>query len=261
VATPDRAKLVHAPYRPPRLRKDDRAFCLLRDCLVVITGWTGARISWPRCRALDGPGGRSGILLDEELARAVRCESAAAICHWWGVSEGVVWRWRKVLGVTRTNNEGSQRLIHTAAEAGDAVLRGKELSDAECDARSRRAIELNLKRFRRPGYHGPRWSPEQLRQLGTAPDAVVAAQIGRTAEAVRAMRDRLGIPNPAARPGAYGSPRWSADEDDLVYRLSPAEAARRTGRTLGAVYSRRSLLGLGAGRGEGRIRLLRRARP
>src|SRR5262249_39550612 len=33
----------------------------------------------PRCRLADGPGGGSGLLVDEELARAVRHESAAAI--------------------------------------------------------------------------------------------------------------------------------------------------------------------------------------
>jgi hypothetical protein len=173
----------------------------------------------------------------------------------------VVWRWRKALGVTRTNNDGSQRLIRAAAKAGAAAMSARGLTDEECDERSRRAVALDLKRFLRPGYHGPRWTPEQLRQLGTAPAAVVAARIGRTVGAVRVMRDRLGIPNPAARPGAYGSPPWSAEEDDLVDRLPPAEAARRTGRTLNAVYSRRSLLGLGAGRGEGRIRRLRRGRP
>ena len=95
----DRVRLLHGPYAPPPLRKGDRAHCLLRDCTVVITSWTAARIPWPRCRALDGPGGGSGILLGEELARAVRQESAAAVCQWWGVSEGVVWRWRKVLEV------------------------------------------------------------------------------------------------------------------------------------------------------------------
>jgi len=62
-----------------------------------------------------------------------------------------------------------------------------------------------------------------------------------------------------ARPGAYGIPPWSAKQDDLVRRLSPAEAARRTGRTLCAVYSRRSMLGLKRFRGEERIRRLRRS--
>jgi hypothetical protein len=34
--------------------------------------------------------GGSGILLDDELARAVRCESALAIRYWWGVGGGRV---------------------------------------------------------------------------------------------------------------------------------------------------------------------------
>jgi hypothetical protein len=49
-------------------------------------------------------------LLDDELARAVRTESAEAVRYWWGVSEGVVHRWRKFLDVTRTNNPGTHRL-------------------------------------------------------------------------------------------------------------------------------------------------------
>jgi hypothetical protein len=91
----DRVRLLHGPYTAPPLRKGDRAICLLRDTDVIITGWTSARISWPRCRALDGPGGGSGILLDEELARAVRCESAAAICYWWRVVRHEAWRWNE----------------------------------------------------------------------------------------------------------------------------------------------------------------------
>ena len=113
----DRVRLLHGPYTPPRLRRGDRTTCLLRDCAVVITGWTSARIPWPCCRALDGPGGGSGILLDEELACAVRCESAAAVCFWWHASPAAVQRWRRVLGVTRTNNDGARRLMRAAAEA------------------------------------------------------------------------------------------------------------------------------------------------
>jgi hypothetical protein len=180
----------------------------------------------------------------EELARAVRTESAAAVCYWWGVSEGVVWRWRKALGVTRTNNEGTRQLIQAAAEAGAEALRYRGLSDEQCEERSRTAIRLNLKRFLHPGYHGPRWTPEQLQLLGKEPDHVVAGKKGRSVTAVRIMRQRLGLPNPAARPGAYGSPRWSEAEEDLMRRLPAAEASRRTGRTLTAVNNRRSLLRL-----------------
>ena len=46
---------------------------------------------------------------------------------------------------------------------------------------------------------------------------------------------------------------WTAEEDELVRSLPPAEAARRTRRTLTAVHYRRAVLGL-AGRGKGRSR-------
>jgi hypothetical protein len=120
----DRVQLLFGPYRAPRLRKGGRATCLLLDTDVVITGWTDARVSWPLCRPLDNRRGRPTILLDDELARAVRHEAAAAIRHWWGVSVAVVWRWRKALGVGRMDSEGSRRLIQAAVEAG-ADARGR----------------------------------------------------------------------------------------------------------------------------------------
>ena len=190
----DRVRLLYGPYTPPALQRGDRAFCLFRDCTVVVTGWTDARISWPRCRALDGTGGGSGVLVNEELARAVRSESAAAITHWWRVAECAVWRWRKALGVTRTNNEGSRRLIHAAAEAGGQALRVRGLTEDECDAWSRNAVRLDLKRFLLPGSLGPRWTPAELQLLGKEPDDVVAGKVSRSAHAVRLMRTRLGIP-------------------------------------------------------------------
>src|SRR5262249_28431489 len=161
----------------PAWSEADRTTCLLRDCDVVITGWSDARIPWPRCRAVGTRGGGSGLLLDAELAAAVRHESAAAVMYWWGVSAGVVWRWRKALGVSRTNNEGSQRLIQAAAEEGAAAMREREYTDEECDERSRRARELGLGRYLQTGYHGPRWTRAQLRLLGKYPDDVVAARV------------------------------------------------------------------------------------
>jgi len=253
---PLHTQLLHGPYHAPRLQVGARTYCLLRDYLVTITSWTDAHIPWPRCQPVGQRGG-CGLLLDEELARAVRCESASAIAYWWRVSEGVVWRWRKALGVTLTNNEGSRLLIQAAATAGGEAMRERGLTEEECDARGRAAIRLNLKQFLRTGYHGPRWTQEQLQLLGKEPDEIVAGKVGRSVNAVRLRRERLGIPNPAARPGAYRSPAWSAQQDDLVRHLPPAEAARRAGRTLAAVYSRRSLLRLKGLRGEGRIRRLR----
>jgi hypothetical protein len=77
---PEKCRLLHGPYQAPALRAGDRTDCLLRGT-VVITSWTDARISWPRCRR---PVGKShpSLLLDDELARAVRTEAAAAVIHW-----------------------------------------------------------------------------------------------------------------------------------------------------------------------------------
>jgi hypothetical protein len=68
----DRVRLLHGPYRPPRLRRGDRATCLYKDCDVVVTGRTDARNSWPRCRPVGVPRSHPSLLVDDELARAVR---------------------------------------------------------------------------------------------------------------------------------------------------------------------------------------------
>jgi hypothetical protein len=82
----DRVRLLFDPYRPPALRVGDLATCLYRDAEVYVTGWTDAPISWPRCRPVDVPKSHPSLLVDEELAQAIRNESAAAVCHWWRVS-------------------------------------------------------------------------------------------------------------------------------------------------------------------------------
>jgi hypothetical protein len=48
-----------------------------------------------------------------------------------------------------------------------------------------------------------------------------------------------------------GTVPWSAEEDELVQTLPAAEVARRTGRSLGAVYARRNRLGVPDGRRRG----------
>jgi hypothetical protein len=52
----DRLKLLLGPYQAPPLKRGDRAVCLFRDCLVIVTSWTDAPIPWPRSRALDSAG-------------------------------------------------------------------------------------------------------------------------------------------------------------------------------------------------------------
>jgi hypothetical protein len=180
--------------RPIRLRRGDRATCLFKDCDVVIKGWTDARISWPRCLPV-GTKGHPSLLVDEELARAVRHESAAALRHWWGVSALVVWKWRRVLGVDRINCEGTTRLMRAASELGAAQVRGKELPPEQVEQRRRTALELNLGQYLRPGYNlDPWWSRRELALLGTDDDEVIAARIGRTPNAVGVMRRRRKVP-------------------------------------------------------------------
>jgi hypothetical protein len=110
------------------------------------------------------------------------------------VSAGVVWRWRKAFQVDRTNNPGSQRLIRAASQAGASVQRGQQLPPEQVARRRQTALELNLGAYLRTGYHGPRWSEEQLALLGTADDETVAALVGRTTGAVRSARRTRGIP-------------------------------------------------------------------
>ena len=43
----ERVKLLFGPYKAPPLRRGDRAVCLYRDCDVIVTSWTDARIPAP----------------------------------------------------------------------------------------------------------------------------------------------------------------------------------------------------------------------
>jgi hypothetical protein len=52
----------------------------------------------------------------------------------------------------------------------------------------------------------------------------------------------------AKRWAKSGPGAWTAQQDDLVRTLSPAEAARKTGRPLGAIYKRRQRLRVPDGR-------------
>ena len=74
-------------------------------------------MSWPPCRSIarGTHGGVAVLWLGGGLIRAVSQESAAAIMHNWRASTTSVWRWRQLLGVTHTNNEGTHRLVDDEA--------------------------------------------------------------------------------------------------------------------------------------------------
>jgi hypothetical protein len=62
----DRVQLLAGPYTPA-LERGDRSTCLYRDAEVVITSWTAAPISWPRCYRPGSGGGGSGLLVTYAL--------------------------------------------------------------------------------------------------------------------------------------------------------------------------------------------------
>src|SRR5262249_26675218 len=108
-------RLLAVPYTPPSLRRGDRATCPDRDADVTVTSWTAAPIPWPRCCRPGTHGGGSGLLVTKELARAVRSESVAAVCHWWGVTPawsgagGRRWAWGCPTASSPARPSGQQR--------------------------------------------------------------------------------------------------------------------------------------------------------
>jgi hypothetical protein len=152
--------LLYGRYRTPNPRRGDRAFSLDLDCTVVVTGLRDGPIAWPLCRPIDNRMGRPTLRLADDLARAVRNESAAAVMYWWRVGSGLVWRWRKALEVTRTNNRGTRRLIRAASECGASKQRGVPLSADEVERRRRTAIELDLAHNLRPENHPLQWGKD-----------------------------------------------------------------------------------------------------
>jgi hypothetical protein len=218
------------------VRRGDRATCFLRDADVIITAWSDGRIPWPRCK-VPGRRGGSGLLVEEELARAVRCEAARALCSWWGITAETSWRWRQALGVARLN-EGSRLLHAQVVAAAGRKLRGRKVPPEACERRRRTARELNLGQYLRPGALPEKlWKAAELALLGTLPLEMVARRTGRTPGAVRQKREELGIPNPTGN-------RWGSEEIALLGTLHDEEVGRRLGRSRSAVTQKRIDLGI-----------------
>jgi hypothetical protein len=188
----DRVRLLFGPYQPPALKVGDRATCLYRDAEVVIYDWSLGRIPWPLCYRAGTRAFGKGLLVNEDLARAIRRESAAAVQYWWGVCSKVVTLWRKALEVGRGDNPGTQRRIRAAVEAAAGAQRGRTFTPDQIEHR-RQAFAKRNARTNDPSYLGAIWTEEELSMLGTRPDAEVAVLVGRTVEAVAIQRRKRGI--------------------------------------------------------------------
>src|SRR5262249_23632634 len=133
-----------------------------------------------------------------------------------------------------TATEGTRRLVRANAAKGGEGMRQRGVTPRERAKRRRTARRLNLGQYFDPA-HGAGWSDAELQLLGTAPDDEVAQRTGRTANAVRVKRTRLGIPDP----GGHG---WTAAELALLGTAPDEEVAAQVGRTPGAVCQKRCKL-------------------
>jgi len=142
----DRFKL-HGTYRTPRFRLGATVTCKVRGELRIV-GVTDARIPWPLGHS--GRGARS-LVVYGDLARAIRRESVSAICHWFGVHDLTVWKWRKALGVPE-RNYGTRKLWEANMAAG-SYLNGVKAGTAKARDPVRRAtIAAALRGKRRPRH-------------------------------------------------------------------------------------------------------------
>ena len=212
-------------YKTPRFRYGRVVRCAVRGEVEVV-GLHEALVPWP-----VGKRGRAkSLVVFKDLARAVRRESEVAVAHHWGVDKQTVGKWRKALGVGRVTEGTSKRLSDHArepavvaglwkaqAKSGDPARRAKLSAAMRGKKMDRRVVEaLAAQRW------GTRHREESRRKMSEA-------------------HRRRGTLVP-------GTVVWTEREDALVRSLPAAEAALRTGRTLGAVWSRRRVLGLPDGR-------------
>ena len=91
----DRFKLHRGPYKTPRFRIDQTVIDAIRGA-VTIVGVTDGLIPWPIGKTKRA----KTLVMFRGLANALRNESNTAICHWWGVTDQTVTKWRNALGIS-----------------------------------------------------------------------------------------------------------------------------------------------------------------
>lgn len=222
----DRFRLL-GTYTTPRVRRGRVLTCEYRDCDVIVTGYSGGHIPWPKGRKRGSPS--SSLIVYGALADAVRRESNQAVAYWFGATPGTVSLWRRALGVKRTN-DGTHRLrVGYGAEPWFAEVGAKGNATPWTEERRRKLSEqfkgkpvaphvaaaIRTAQRKRRGY---KHTPETKTKMRAAAKARLARGI---------------VPNGRA---------WTKAEDELIETLPTEVAAQRTGRTITAVYKRRRKL-------------------
>jgi len=220
--TADPAKLL-GRYRTPRFKYGNVVSDTVRGD-VEIVGLSDGRIPWPIGKRNRG----KSLVVFGDLERAIRTESNLAVCYWWGIRPQTVTKWRNALGVGAVT-PGTSRLRREAlAPRGNAMRAKIDYDDAERNAKIAAA---------RRGKPRPPHVIEALRQANRG---------RRLSEGHRRKISEVNLRN-GNRPPKAGRP-WTEAEDALLRKLPAAEVAEQSGRTLRAVYMRRSLLGVSDGR-------------
>ncbi len=208
-------------YRTPRFRVGQQVRCQVRG-EMIIRGMTDAPIPWP-LGSPKGRGGKHSLIVYKDLAKAVRRESEQAICHWFGICPFTVWKWRSLLNVER-GTPGTTRLFREYITETGNEMRALAVLEARDPERRRKIAESR------------RGKPRPAHVLEAMHKARPGAQ--HTEETRRRMSEthrRRGTLVPGTVP-------WTTAEDEMVRTLPAAEVVQRTGRSLTAVYARRSRL-------------------
>jgi hypothetical protein len=217
-------------YSAPLVEIGQIVKCAVRGEVEVVKLSAGP-IKWPMGRYPPNGNVRFLIVMGD-LVEAVRRESAEAIRCWWRVGSDTVWSWRKALGVGQYN-EGTARLKSERAQTSAAVAAALErmrakTRDPEQDRERRAKIAASKRGKARP--------PEVGQAVGRAHKGRKHSKESRQRMSEAHKRRGTG--------GAYPGRPWTPDEDALLWTLDAQEAARRTGRTVTAIWARRRKLGI-----------------
>jgi len=222
----DRHRLRFGPYTTPRFRCGQRVECEVRG-VVIVAGLKDTPVPWPVAR-LPGLSSR-GLVVFKGLAKAVRLESATAVCHHWRVTPQTVTRWRNQLGV-EANTAGTRELRRDHGKRNFPKVKPKLWSKTHDPERAAKIAAAK---------RGKPRPPEVI-------EAMRAANLGRKLSAKH--RRKLSEAQKRRHAEHPRADQWTGAEDAIVRTCSTDEAARRTGRSLKAVQLRRHRLGVPDGR-------------
>jgi transcriptional regulator with XRE-family HTH domain len=222
-----RYKLHFGPYQAPKVVWGDLLSCEIRG-QVTVGYFSNGKIPWP---CVQRPGHLSPILCGD-LAKALRCESLTAVCHWWGVTLQTGIKWRKALGVTGYNEGGNRLREERFKEWRPRRHWEKALAVAHDPVRCTR------QRRSEPPRRGRIWTPQEDALLGTMRDQDLAGILGCSKMTVANRRWKLRIEAFVKAPPREGRLAVSPKKLTalrLALHLSQAEVGQRADVPYGSI--------------------------